>query len=137
MTCGEGVDLAELRLPPAQSALVAAVAATGTRSSWSWCRADRTPCPNCPRGPGPCSAPGTRARGRARRRGRPLRRRPCVGRLPVSVPRSSAQLPVHYNARTTATAATSTSPPPPSTPSATACRTRPSTTARRACPRGG
>ncbi|WP_371530785.1 glycoside hydrolase family 3 C-terminal domain-containing protein [Streptomyces sp. NBC_01283] len=100
MTCGEGVDLAELRLPDGQLTLLDAVAATGTPvvvvlvqgrphavselsgraravlSAWY---------------PGPW---GGRAVadvlfGHAE----------PVGRLPVSVPRSAAQLPVFYNAK--------------------------------------
>ncbi|MFC8224523.1 glycoside hydrolase family 3 N-terminal domain-containing protein [Streptomyces sp. NPDC057287] len=100
MTCGEGVDLAELGLPEGQSALLDAVAATGTPvvvvlvqgrphalddltgraaavlSAWY---------------PGPW---GGRAVadvlfGAAQPQ----------GRLPVSVPRSAAQLPVFYNGK--------------------------------------
>ncbi|MER5553585.1 glycoside hydrolase family 3 N-terminal domain-containing protein [Streptomyces sp. NPDC002793] len=100
MTCGEGVDLAELGLPEGQSALLDAVAATGTPvvvvlvqgrphaladlsakaaavlSAWY---------------PGPWG-------------GRALAdvlfgAAGPQGRLPVSVPRSSAQLPVFYNGK--------------------------------------
>ncbi|OQQ14141.1 beta-glucosidase [Streptomyces sp. M41(2017)] len=100
MTCGEGVDLADLSLPSGQRALLEAVSATGTpvvvvlvqgrphavpaprSSAWALLSAWY---------PGPL---GGRAVadvlfGDAEPR----------GRLPVSVPRSAAHLPVFYNAK--------------------------------------
>ncbi|MER5881335.1 glycoside hydrolase family 3 N-terminal domain-containing protein [Streptomyces sp. NPDC001910] len=100
MTCGEGVDLADLSLPTGQRALLDAVSATGTpvvvvlvqgrphavpaprSSSWALLSAWY---------PGPL---GGRAVadvlfGNAEPR----------GRLPVSVPRSAAHLPVFYNGK--------------------------------------
>ncbi|WP_327239339.1 glycoside hydrolase family 3 C-terminal domain-containing protein [Streptomyces sp. NBC_01318] len=100
MTCGEGVDLAELRLPVGQSALLAAVAATGTPVVMVLVQgrphalpdlADRAGAVLSAWYPGPW---GGRAVadvlfGAAE----------PVGRLPVSVPRSAAQLPVFYNGK--------------------------------------
>ncbi|WP_030924198.1 glycoside hydrolase family 3 N-terminal domain-containing protein [Streptomyces sp. NRRL B-24720] len=100
MTCGEGVDLAELGLPEGQSALLDAVAATGTpvvvvlvqgRPHALPDLADRAGAVLSAWYPGPW---GGRAVadvlfGAAE----------PVGRLPVSVPRSSAQLPVFYNGK--------------------------------------
>lgn len=100
MTCGEGVDLAELSLPGGQSALLDAVAATGTPVVVVLVQGRPHAVPElsgraravlCAWYPGPW---GGRAVadvlfGRAE----------PVGRLPVSVPRSAAQLPVFYNAK--------------------------------------
>ncbi|MGW0904840.1 glycoside hydrolase family 3 N-terminal domain-containing protein [Streptomyces sp. NPDC002853] len=100
MTCGEGVDLAELTLPAGQSALLDAVAATGTPVVVVLVQGRPHAVPElsgraravlCAWYPGPW---GGRAVadvlfGRAE----------PVGRLPVSVPRSAAQLPVFYNAK--------------------------------------
>ncbi|CAM5564174.1 Periplasmic beta-glucosidase precursor [Streptomyces sp. ADI98-12] len=100
MTCGEGVDLAELALPEGQSALLDAVTATGVPvvvvlvqgrphalgdltgraavllSAWY-------------PGPGGGRAVADVLLGQAE----------PTGRLPVSVPRSAAQLPVFYNGK--------------------------------------
>ncbi|MEU4653968.1 glycoside hydrolase family 3 N-terminal domain-containing protein [Streptomyces sp. NPDC023723] len=100
MTCGEGVDLADLALPGAQSRLLDAVAATGTPVVVVLVQGRPHALPDLSGTaaavlsawyPGPW---GGRAVadvlfGRAEPR----------GRLPVSVPRSAAQLPVHYNGK--------------------------------------
>lgn len=100
MTCGEGVDLAELCLPEGQLALLDAVAATGTPVVVVLVQGRPHAVPEAVGQaravlsawyPGPW---GGRAVadvlfGRAE----------PVGRLPVSVPRSAAQLPVFYNAK--------------------------------------
>ncbi|MEV2243744.1 glycoside hydrolase family 3 N-terminal domain-containing protein [Streptomyces sp. NPDC049970] len=100
MTCGEGVDLAELALPEAQSALLDAVVATGTpvvvvlvqgRPHALGDLTGRAAAVLSAWYPGPW---GGRAVadvlfGAAEPR----------GRLPVSVPRSAAQLPVFYNGK--------------------------------------
>ncbi|MEV0522819.1 glycoside hydrolase family 3 N-terminal domain-containing protein [Streptomyces sp. NPDC050439] len=100
MICGEGVDLADLSLPGGQSALLDAVAATGTPVVVVLVQGRPHAVPElsgqaravlCAWYPGPW---GGRAVadvlfGRAE----------PVGRLPVSVPRSAAQLPVFYNAK--------------------------------------
>ncbi|MFD3486579.1 glycoside hydrolase family 3 N-terminal domain-containing protein [Streptomyces sp. NPDC058665] len=100
MTCGEGVDLAELGLPEGQSALLDAVAATGTPVAVVLVQgrphalpdlSDRAGAVLSAWYPGPW---GGRAVadvlfGTAE----------PVGRLPVSVPRSAAQLPVFYNGK--------------------------------------
>ncbi|MGW7084396.1 glycoside hydrolase family 3 N-terminal domain-containing protein [Streptomyces sp. NPDC054871] len=100
MTCGEGVDLAELALSGGQLALLDAVAATGTPVVVVLVQGRPHAVPElsgragavlCAWYPGPW---GGRAIadvlfGRAE----------PVGRLPVSVPRSAAQLPVFYNAK--------------------------------------
>ncbi|WP_344519922.1 glycoside hydrolase family 3 N-terminal domain-containing protein [Streptomyces rectiviolaceus] len=100
MTCGEGVDLAELRLPDGQLALLDAVAATGTPVVVVLVQGRPHAVPEL----------GVRARavlsawypgpwgGRAVADVLFGRAEP-VGRLPVSVPRSAAQLPVFYNAK--------------------------------------
>lgn len=100
MTCGEGVDLADLTLPPGQRALLAAVSATGTPVVVVLVQGRPHALPELD---APASAvlsawyPG------------PLGGRAVAevlfgdveprGRLPVSVPRSAAQLPVHYNGK--------------------------------------
>nr|WP_202539317.1 glycoside hydrolase family 3 N-terminal domain-containing protein [Streptomyces sp. SID8379] len=100
MTCGEGVDLADLALPGGQSALFDAVAATGVpvvvvlvqgRPHALPERFDRAAAVLCAWYPGPWGGRavadivfGTVV---------------PAGRLPVSVPRSAAQLPVFYNAK--------------------------------------
>ncbi|MEU7246491.1 glycoside hydrolase family 3 N-terminal domain-containing protein [Streptomyces sparsogenes] len=100
VTCGEGVDLADLRLPEGQSALLDAVAATGVPVAVVLVQGRPHAVPDLPGTaravlsawyPGPW---GGRAVadvlfGAAEPR----------GRLPVSVPRSAAQLPVFYNAK--------------------------------------
>ncbi|MEU2677484.1 glycoside hydrolase family 3 N-terminal domain-containing protein [Streptomyces sp. NPDC007107] len=100
MTCGEGVDLAELSLPEGQSALLDAVAATGTPVVVVLVQGRPHALPDLTGGaaavlsawyPGPW---GGRAVadvlfGAAEPQ----------GRLPVSVPRSAAQLPVFYNGK--------------------------------------
>ncbi|WP_367039172.1 glycoside hydrolase family 3 N-terminal domain-containing protein [Streptomyces sp. Je 1-332] len=100
MTCGEGVDLAELSLPSGQLALLDAVAATGTPVVVVLVQGR------------PHAVPELAGRARAVLSawypgpwgGRALAdvlfgRAEPVGRLPVSVPRSAAQLPVFYNAK--------------------------------------
>ncbi|MFD0062204.1 glycoside hydrolase family 3 N-terminal domain-containing protein [Streptomyces sp. NPDC056690] len=100
MTCGEGVDLADLRLPDGQSALLDAVAATGTPVVVVLVQGRPHALPDltgqvkgvlCAWYPGPWGGRavadvlfGTAS---------------PAGRLPVSVPRSAAQLPVFYNAK--------------------------------------
>ncbi|MFD6274855.1 glycoside hydrolase family 3 N-terminal domain-containing protein [Streptomyces sp. NPDC060209] len=100
MTCGEGVDLAELGLPEGQSALLDAVAATGTPVVVVLVQGRPHALPDLTGKaaavlsawyPGPW---GGRAVadvlfGAAEPQ----------GRLPVSVPRSAAQLPVFYNGK--------------------------------------
>ncbi|TXL86613.1 glycoside hydrolase family 3 N-terminal domain-containing protein [Streptomyces sp. IB2014 016-6] len=100
MTCGEGVDLAELGLPEGQSALLDAVAATGTpvvvvlvqgRPHALPDLSDRAGAVLSAWYPGPWGgrAVADVVFGAAE----------PVGRLPVSVPRSAAQLPVFYNGK--------------------------------------
>ncbi|MFJ4121885.1 glycoside hydrolase family 3 N-terminal domain-containing protein [[Kitasatospora] papulosa] len=100
MTCGEGVDLAELGLPQGQSALLDAVSATGTPVVVVLVQGRPHALPDLAGKaaavlsawyPGPW---GGRAVadvlfGEAEPQ----------GRLPVSVPRSAAQLPVFYNGK--------------------------------------
>ncbi|MFE0031027.1 glycoside hydrolase family 3 N-terminal domain-containing protein [[Kitasatospora] papulosa] len=100
MTCGEGVDLAELGLPQGQSALLGAVSATGTPVVVVLVQGRPHALPDLTGKaaavlsawyPGPW---GGRAVadvlfGEAEPQ----------GRLPVSVPRSAAQLPVFYNGK--------------------------------------
>ncbi|MFF5820887.1 glycoside hydrolase family 3 N-terminal domain-containing protein [[Kitasatospora] papulosa] len=100
MTCGEGVDLAELGLPEGQSALLDAVSATGTPVVVVLVQGRPHALPDLTGKaaavlsawyPGPW---GGRAVadvlfGEAEPQ----------GRLPVSVPRSAAQLPVFYNGK--------------------------------------
>ncbi|WP_076971677.1 glycoside hydrolase family 3 N-terminal domain-containing protein [Streptomyces sparsogenes] len=99
-TCGEGADLADLRLPAGQLALLDAVAATGVPVAVVLVQGRPHAVPDLPGTaravlsawyPGPW---GGRAVadvlfGAAEPQ----------GRLPVSVPRSAAQLPVFYNAK--------------------------------------
>ncbi|MEU0136988.1 glycoside hydrolase family 3 N-terminal domain-containing protein [Streptomyces sp. NPDC006296] len=100
MTCGEGVDLAGLGLPEGQSALLDAVAATGTPVVVVLVQGRPHALPDLTgRAAAVLSAwyPG------------PWGGRAVAdvlfgaagpqGRLPVSVPRSAAQLPVFYNAK--------------------------------------
>lgn len=100
MTCGEGVDLAELSLPCAQLALLDAVAATGTPVVVVLIQGR------------PHAVPELSGRARAVLSawypgpwgGRAVAdvlfgRAEPMGRLAVSVPRSAAQLPVFYNAK--------------------------------------
>ncbi|MEV8316576.1 glycoside hydrolase family 3 N-terminal domain-containing protein [Streptomyces sp. NPDC059900] len=100
MTCGEGVDLAELGLPEGQSALLDAVAATGTPVVVVLVQGRPHAVPELA---GQAAAvlsawyPGPWG-GRAVADVLFGRAEP-VGRLPVSVPRSAAQLPVFYNAK--------------------------------------
>ncbi|WP_199837546.1 glycoside hydrolase family 3 C-terminal domain-containing protein, partial [Streptomyces caniscabiei] len=100
MTCGEGVDLAGLRLGTAQEALLEAVVATGTPTAVVLMQGRPHVLPEAPAAalltawyPGPWGGEAVAEvlLGLAE----PL------GRLPVSVPRSVAQLPVHYNHKDT------------------------------------
>ncbi|MFJ4717014.1 glycoside hydrolase family 3 N-terminal domain-containing protein [Streptomyces sp. NPDC088785] len=100
MTCGEGVDLAELTLPEGQSALFDAVAATGVpvvvvlvqgRPHALPDRFARAAAVLCAWYPGPW---GGRAVADVL-----FGAVAPAGRLPVSVPRSAAQLPVFYNGK--------------------------------------
>ncbi|QYX81697.1 glycoside hydrolase family 3 N-terminal domain-containing protein [Streptomyces akebiae] len=100
MTCGEGVDLAGLRLGTAQEALLEAVVATGTPTAVVLMQGRPHVLPDTPAAalltawyPGPWGGEAVAEvlLGLAE----PL------GRLPVSVPRSAAQLPVHYNHKDT------------------------------------
>ncbi|MET9495942.1 glycoside hydrolase family 3 N-terminal domain-containing protein [Streptomyces sp. NPDC006552] len=99
MTCGEGVDLADLALPAGQTALLNAVAATGTPVVTVLVQGRPHALPPfagpgallCAWYPGPWGGRAVAdvlfgAAGPA-------------GRLPVSVPRSAAQLPVVYNGK--------------------------------------
>ncbi|MFF3330886.1 glycoside hydrolase family 3 N-terminal domain-containing protein [Streptomyces sp. NPDC002888] len=102
MTCGEGVDLAGLRLGPAQHALLDAVTATGTPTVVVLVQgrphavpeaADHAAALLTAWYPGPWGGEAVAEvlLGRAE----------PVGRLPVSVPRSASQLPVYYNHKDT------------------------------------
>jgi beta-glucosidase len=99
MTCGEGVDLAGLRLGSAQYALLDAVVATGTPTAVVLVQGrphvlpDTAPALLSAWYPGPW---GGEAIAEVL-----LGLAEPVGRLPVSVPRSAAQLPVHYNHKDT------------------------------------
>jgi beta-glucosidase len=98
MTCGEGVDLAGLRLGRAQHALLDAVTATGTPTVVVLVQGRPHAVPEAAERaaalltawyPGPWG--GTAIAEVLLGRAEP------AGRLPVSVPRSAAQLPVYYN----------------------------------------
>ncbi|WP_330263814.1 glycoside hydrolase family 3 N-terminal domain-containing protein [Streptomyces griseorubiginosus] len=99
MTCGEGVDLAELRLGAAQYALLDAVVATGTPTAVVLVQGrphvvpDTAPALLTAWYPGPWGGDAIAEvlLGLAE----------PAGRLPVSVPRSAAQLPVYYNHKDT------------------------------------
>ncbi|MCX4556127.1 glycoside hydrolase family 3 C-terminal domain-containing protein [Streptomyces phaeochromogenes] len=102
MTCGEGVDLAGLRLGRAQHALLDAVVATGTPTVVVLVQGRPHAVPEAAEraaalltawypGPWGGDALAEVLLGNAE----PL------GRLPVSVPRSAAQLPVYYNHKDT------------------------------------
>ncbi|WTP63302.1 glycoside hydrolase family 3 C-terminal domain-containing protein [Streptomyces phaeochromogenes] len=102
MTCGEGVDLAALRLGRAQHALLDAVVATGTPTVVVLVQGRPHAVPEAAEraaalltawypGPWGGDALAEVLLGHAE----PL------GRLPVSVPRSAAQLPVYYNHKDT------------------------------------
>ncbi|MFI7500951.1 glycoside hydrolase family 3 N-terminal domain-containing protein [Streptomyces sp. NPDC049687] len=99
MTCGEGADLAGLRLGEAQHALVDAVVATGTPTAVVLIQGRPHVVPDTAAAvltawyPGPW---GGEAIAEVL-----LGRAEPAGRLPVSVPRSVAQLPVHYNHKDT------------------------------------
>ncbi|WP_155059327.1 glycoside hydrolase family 3 N-terminal domain-containing protein [Streptomyces blattellae] len=101
MTCGEGADLAGLRLGAAQHALLDAVVATGTPTVVVLIQGRPHAVPEAGRAaalltawyPGPWGGDAIAAvlLGLAE----------PSGRLPVSVPRSVAQLPVYYNHKDT------------------------------------
>ncbi|MFB6848791.1 glycoside hydrolase family 3 N-terminal domain-containing protein [Streptomyces sp. NPDC056373] len=102
MTCGEGVDLAGLRLGAAQHALLDAVTATGTPTVVVLVQGRPHAVPEAAEraaalltawypGPWGGEAIADVLLGRAE----------PAGRLPVSVPRSAAHLPVHYNHKDT------------------------------------
>jgi beta-glucosidase len=99
MTCGEGVDLAGLRLGPAQYRLLDAVVATGTPTAVVLIQGRPHVVPDTAGAlltawyPGPW---GGEAIAEVL-----LGRAEPTGRLPVSVPRSAAQLPVYYNHKDT------------------------------------
>ncbi|NUP37419.1 MAG: beta-glucosidase, partial [Streptomyces sp.] len=100
MTCGEGVDLAELRLPEGQLALVDAVAATGVPVVVVLVQGRPHAVPDLPGTAGAVLSvwyPGPWG-GRAVADVLFGAAEP-EGRLPVSVPSSAAQLPVFYNAK--------------------------------------
>lgn len=100
MTCGEGVDLADVRLPDGQTALLRAVAATGVPVVVLLVQGRPHALPELP---GKAAAvlsawyPGPWG-GRAIAEVLFGAAEP-EGRLPVSVPASSAQLPVCYNGK--------------------------------------
>ncbi|WP_262062738.1 glycoside hydrolase family 3 N-terminal domain-containing protein [Streptomyces sp. STR69] len=95
MTCGEGVDLAGLGLGRAQHALLDAVTATGTPTALVLIQGRPHVVPEQAGAlltawyPGPWGGVAIAEV--------LLGRTEPTGRLPVSVPRSVAQLPVHYN----------------------------------------
>ncbi|MET7477699.1 glycoside hydrolase family 3 N-terminal domain-containing protein [Streptomyces sp. NPDC005648] len=99
MTCGEGVDLAGLRLGAAQYALLDAVVATGTPTAVVLVQGRPHLVPDAAGAlltawyPGPWGGEAVAEvlLGLAR----------PTGRLPLSVPRSVAQLPVYYNHKDT------------------------------------
>ncbi|WP_390664533.1 glycoside hydrolase family 3 N-terminal domain-containing protein [Streptomyces sp. NPDC001401] len=99
MTCGEGVDLAGLRLGRAQYVLLDAVVATGTPTVVVLIQGRPHIVPETAAAlltawyPGPWGGDAIAEvlLGHAE----------PVGRLPVSMPRSAAQLPVHYNHKDT------------------------------------
>ncbi|WP_416968843.1 glycoside hydrolase family 3 N-terminal domain-containing protein [Streptomyces sp. 4F14] len=101
MTCGEGADLASLRLGLAQHALLDAVLATGTPTAVVLVQGRPHAVPEADRAgavltawyPGPW---GGDAIAQVL-----LGHTAPQGRLPVSVPRSVAQLPVYYNHKET------------------------------------
>ncbi|MFG2777144.1 glycoside hydrolase family 3 N-terminal domain-containing protein [Streptomyces prunicolor] len=99
MTCGEGVDLAGLSLGRAQHALLDAVTATGTPTAVVLIQGRPHVVPEQAGAlltawyPGPW---GGEAIAEVL-----LGQAEPTGRLPVSVPRSVAQLPVHYNHKDT------------------------------------
>ncbi|MDN0197335.1 glycoside hydrolase family 3 N-terminal domain-containing protein [Streptomyces sp. S.PNR 29] len=99
MTCGEGVDLAGLRLGAAQYALLDAVVATGTPTAVVLIQGRPHVVPDTAAAvltawyPGPW---GGEAIAEVL-----LGLAEPAGRLPVSVPRSAAQLPVYYNHKDT------------------------------------
>ncbi|MET9784799.1 glycoside hydrolase family 3 N-terminal domain-containing protein [Streptomyces canus] len=99
MTCGEGVDLAGLRLGTAQYALLDAVVATGTPTAVVLIQGRPHLVPDTADAlltawyPGPWGGEAIA--------GVLLGLTEPTGRLPVSVPRSAAQLPVHYNHKDT------------------------------------
>ncbi|QFR02389.1 beta-glucosidase [Streptomyces phaeolivaceus] len=99
MTCGEGVDLAGLRLGEAQHALLDAVVATGTPTAVVLIQGRPHAVPATADAlltawyPGPWG--GTAIAEVLLGLTEPM------GRLPVSVPRSAAQLPVYYNHKDT------------------------------------
>ncbi|WP_413104265.1 glycoside hydrolase family 3 N-terminal domain-containing protein [Streptomyces sp. Inha503] len=100
MTCGEGVDLAELRLPDGQLGLLDAVAATGVPVVVVLVQGRPHALPDLS---------GTAAAVLSAWYPGPWGGRAVAdvlfgtagpeGRLPVSIPRSAAQLPVFYNAK--------------------------------------
>ncbi|MGC9543415.1 glycoside hydrolase family 3 N-terminal domain-containing protein [Streptomyces sp. UG1] len=99
LTCGEGADLAGLGLGRAQYALLDAVVATGTPTAVVLVQGRPHVVPDTAGAlltawyPGPW---GGEAIAEVL-----LGLREPVGRLPLSVPRSAAQLPVHYNHKDT------------------------------------
>ncbi|MFD0021336.1 glycoside hydrolase family 3 N-terminal domain-containing protein [Streptomyces sp. NPDC058382] len=100
MTCGEGVDLAGLGLPEGQSALLDAVAATGTPVVVVLVQGRPHALPDLTGRAGAVLSawyPGPWG-GRAVADVLFSAAQP-MGRLPVSVPRSAAQLPVFYNGK--------------------------------------
>ncbi|MER6419622.1 glycoside hydrolase family 3 N-terminal domain-containing protein [Streptomyces sp. NPDC001137] len=99
MTCGEGADLAGLRLGRAQYVLLDAVVATGTPTVVVLVQGRPHLVPETPAAlltawyPGPWGGDAIAEV--------LLGHAAPVGRLPVSMPRSAAQLPVHYNHKDT------------------------------------
>ncbi|MEH0424098.1 glycoside hydrolase family 3 N-terminal domain-containing protein [Streptomyces sp. B21-083] len=102
MTCGEGVDLADLRLGRAQHTLLDAVTATGTPTVVVLIQGRPHAVPEAAEHaaalltvwyPGPWGGEAIAEI--------VLGHTAPTGRLPVSVPRSAAQLPVYYNHKDT------------------------------------
>ena len=131
MTCGEGVDLAELTLSQSQSALLDAITATGIPVVVVLVQGRPHALPDLtgraaavlgvwPPGPWGGQAVADVLLGAAE----------PTGRLPVSVPRSAAQLPVFYNPKNHGYRGYVDQPATPATPSATASPTPRLSTAR-------
>ncbi|MEU9189074.1 glycoside hydrolase family 3 N-terminal domain-containing protein [Streptomyces sp. NPDC048484] len=110
MTCGEGVDLAELTLPVGQLRLIESVTATGTPVVVVLVQGRPHALPDLSE-TGTETGTGTGTVGAVLSAWYPgpwggravadilFGRAEPEGRLPVSVPRSAAQLPVHYNGK--------------------------------------
>jgi len=101
MSCGEGVDLAGLRLGQAQHALLDAVTATGTPTVVVLVQGRAHAVPEADRAAALLTAWYPGPWGGAAIAEILLGHAEPAGRLPVSVPRSAGQLPVYYNHKDT------------------------------------